>query len=87
MESDAPNAEYGTHSFLGNVVSWRGILPYTTEVGVLNDYNSQYRRDCSCQEAVETSHEAFRELEFLHWLWFLLFSERCFGHWPQKGWR
>lgn len=66
MESDAPNAENGTHGFLGNVVSWRGILPYRPEVRALNDYNSQYGRECSCQEAVETSHEAFRELEFLH---------------------
>lgn len=68
MESDAPNAENGTHCFLGNVVSWRGILPYATEMGALNDYNSQYGSDCSCREAVETSHEAFRVLEFLHGL-------------------
>lgn len=42
VESDAPNAENGTHSFLGNVVSWRGILPYAPEVRARKDYNSQY---------------------------------------------
>lgn len=56
----------GTHSFLGNVVLWRRVLSHIPEVEAPNDYKSQYRRGCSCEEAVEISHRAFRDLEFLH---------------------
>lgn len=58
--------EKDTHSFLGNVVPIRHFLSHIPEMEALSDYNSQYRKDCCCEEAVDISHPAVRDLEFLH---------------------